>query len=144
MSIFPEHIDEKTQIKYEVAISENFKWSLAFSGAALQHSNKHLQDLPTVLNDLNIQSFVDYILSLKFCTGITDYVNVLLHRLEKKQQFTNDSKEIVSSVENSNQTVLKKEEFNRFRHKNCSLFRESDKDICNACHPYKDFLRKAC
>ena len=144
MSIFPEHIDEKTQIKYEVAISENFKWSLAFSGAALQHSNKHLQDLPTVLNDLNIQSFVDYILSLKFCTGITDYVNVLLHRLEIKQQFTNDSKEIVSSVENSNQTVLKKEEFNRFRHKNCSLFRESDKDICNACHPYKDFLRKAC
>ena len=105
---------------------------------------KHLQDLPTVLNDLNIQSFVDYILSLKFCTGITDYVNVLLHRLEIKQQFTNDSKEIVSSVENSNQTVLKKEEFNRFRHKNCSLFRESDKDICNACHPYKDFLRKAC
>ena len=144
MSIFPEHIDEKTQIKYEVAISENFKWSLAFSGAALQHSNKHLQDLPTVLNDLNIQSFVDYILSLKFCTGITDYVNVLLHRLEIKQQFTNDSKEIVSSVENSNQTVLKKEEFNRFRHKNCSLFRESDIDICNACHPYKDFLRKAC
>ena len=144
MSIFPEHIDEKTQIKYEVAISENFKWSLAFSGAALQHSNKHLQDLPTVLNDLNIQSLVDYILSLKFCTGITDYVNVLLHRLEIKQQFTNDSKEIVSSVENSNQTVLKKEEFNRFRHKNCSLFRESDKDICNACHPYKDFLRKAC
>ena len=144
MSTFPEHIDEKTQIKYEVAISENFKWSLAFSGAALQHSNKHLQDLPTVLNDLNIQSFVDYILSLKFCTGITDYVNVLLHRLEIKQQFTNDSKEIVSSVENSNQTVLKKEEFNRFRHKNCSLFRESDKDICNACHPYKDFLRKAC
>ena len=144
MSIFPEHIDEKTQIKYEVAISENFKWSLAFSGAALQHSNKHLQDLPTVLNDLNIQSFVDYILSLKFCAGITDYVNVLLHRLEIKQQFTNDSKEIVSSVENSNQTVLKKEEFNRFRHKNCSLFRESDKDICNACHPYKDFLRKAC
>ena len=144
MSIFPEHIDEKTQIKYEVAISENFKWSLAFSGAALQHSNKHLQDLPTVLNDLNIQSFVDYILSLKFCTGITDYVNVLLHRLEIKQQFTNDSKEIVSSVENSNQTVLKKEEFNRFRHKNCSLLRESDKDICNACHPYKDFLRKAC
>ena len=144
MSIFPEHIDEKTQIKYEVAISENFKWSLAFSGAALQHNNKHLQDLPTVLNDLNIQSFVDYILSLKFCTGITDYVNVLLHRLEIKQQFTNDSKEIVSSVENSNQTVLKKEEFNRFRHKNCSLFRESDKDICNACHPYKDFLRKAC
>ena len=144
MSIFPEHIDEKTQIKYEVAISENFKWSLAFSGAALQHSNKHLQDLPTVLNDLNIQSFVDYILSLKFCTGITDYVNVLLHRLEIKQQFTNDSKEIVSSAENSNQTVLKKEEFNRFRHKNCSLFRESDKDICNACHPYKDFLRKAC
>ena len=144
MSIFPEHIDEKTQIKYEVVISENCKWSLAFSGAALQHSNKHLQDLPTVLNDLNIQSFVDYILSLKFCTGITDYVNVLLHRLEIKQQFTNDSKEIVSSVENSNQTVLKKEEFNRFRHKNCSLFRGSDKDICNTCHPYKDFLRTAC
>ena len=40
MSIFPEHIDEKTQIKYEVVISENCKWSLAFSGAALQHSNK--------------------------------------------------------------------------------------------------------
>ena len=141
--IFPENMDEKTQIKYEIAISENFEWSLTLYGRALQRTNKHLQDLPTVLNDLNIQSFVNYLLSLKICAGITDYADVLLHRLEIKQPFTNDSKEIVAFVENSNRTVLRKEEFNRIRHKNCSLFSETEKDICNACHSYKDFLRTA-
>ena len=81
---------------------------------------------------------------ITYChTGITDYADILLHRLEIKQPFTNDNKEIVAFVKNSNLTVLKKEEFNRIRNKNSSLFSETDKDICNACHSYKDFLRKA-
>ena len=61
-----------------------------------------------MLNDLKIKSFVDYIFSLKNCTGIADYADVLLHRLEIKQLFTNDSTEIIAFVENSNQAVLKK------------------------------------
>ena len=64
--IFPVNMDEKTQIKCVVAISKNLEWSLKLYRTALQYSNKHLQDFPTVLNDLKIQSFVDYILSLKF------------------------------------------------------------------------------
>ena len=113
-------------------------------GTALQRTSKHLQDLPTVLNDLNIQSFVNYVLSLKTCPGITDYTDVLVHRLEIKQPFTNDSKEICREfVENSNRTVLRKEEFNRIRRRNCSLFSETDTDICNTYHSYKDFLRTA-
>ena len=106
--IFPVNMDEKTQFKYEVAISNNFEWSLKLYGTALQHSNKHLNDLPTVLNDLKIKSFVDYIFSLKNCIGIADYADVLLHRLEIKQLFTNDSTKIIAFVENSNQAVLKK------------------------------------
>ena len=105
--IFPVNMDEKIQIKYEVAISDNFEWSLKLYGTALQHSNKHLKELPTVLKDLKIKSFVDYMLSLKICTGIADYADVLLHRLEIKL-FTNNSTEIVAFVENSNRTVLKK------------------------------------
>ena len=42
MYIFPENIDEKTKIKYEVAISDNFKWSLTLYGTALERCNKHL------------------------------------------------------------------------------------------------------
>ena len=49
-----------------------------------------------MLNDVKIQSFVDYILSLKNCRGIGDYADVLLHRLEIEQPFTNDCKEIVA------------------------------------------------
>ena len=39
--------------------------------------------------------------------------------------------------------LFKKEEFNRIRNKNSLLFSETDKDICNTCHSYKDFLRTA-
>ena len=115
----------KPKLNTKFAISENFEWSLTLYGRALQRTNKHLQDLPTVLNGLNIQSFVNYLLSLKICADITDYADVLLHRLEIKQPFTNDSKEIVAFVENSNRTVLRKEEFNRIRHRNC-LQRDSN------------------
>ena len=94
--IFPVNMDEKTQIRDEVAISENLEWSLKLYVAALQYNRKHLQDFPTVLNDLKIQSFVDYILSLKNCRGIGDYADVLLDRLEIEQPFTNDCKEIVA------------------------------------------------
>ena len=96
-----------------------------------------------MLNDLNIRSFVNHVLSLKTCAGITDYTDVILHRLEIKQQFTNDSKGIVAFEENSNWTVLGKEEFNRIKYRNCSLFSERDKDICNTCHCYKEYLRTA-
>ena len=68
-------------------------------GTALQHSSKHLKDLPSVLDD---------IFSLKFFAGIADYADVLLHSLEIKQLFTNDSTEIVAFAENSNRRVLKK------------------------------------
>ena len=98
----------------------------------MQRSNKHLQDLPTKLNDLNIQSFVDYI-----CTVIC----ILYRHHRIKQPCTNDSIEKVAFVENSNWTVFEKEKFIRIRHKNCSLFSETNKDICNVCDIYKDFLR---
>ena len=133
-------MNEKTQIKYEVAITENFEWSLTLYGTALQFTNKYLQDLPIVLNDLNIQTFVNYVLSLKTCGNNTDYA-IILQRMEIKQPFTNDSRKIVALVENSNRTVLRKEEFNIIKNRNCSLFSETDKGICNKCHSYKDFFR---
>lgn len=70
-------MNEKTQVKYEVAITENFEWSLTLYGTALQFTNKYLQDLPIVLNDLNIHTFVNNVLSLKTCGSNTDYAVIL-------------------------------------------------------------------
>ena len=102
MYIFPENIDEKTQIKYKVVIGENFEWSLTLYATALQRSNKYLQDLPTVLNGLNIPSDVDYILSYSHHKLYGCFVT----QIGNKTAITNDSKEIVAFVENSNQTVF--------------------------------------
>lgn len=102
MYIFPENIDEKTQIKYKVVIGENFEWSLTLYATALQRSNKYLQDLSTVLNGLNIQSDVDYILSYSHHRLCGCFVT----QIGNKTAITNDSKEIVAFVENSNQTVF--------------------------------------
>ena len=102
MYIFPENIDEKTQIKYKVVIGENFEWSLTLYATALQRSNKYLQDLSTVLNGLNIQSDVDYILSYSHHRLCGCFVT----QIGNKTAITNDSKEIVAFVENSNQTAF--------------------------------------
>ena len=40
------------------------------------------------------------------CTGIADYADVLLNTLKIKQQFTNDRKDRVAFVENSNRKVF--------------------------------------
>ena len=64
--IFPENMDEKTQLKSQVAFSENFEGSLTLDGTTLQCRSKHLQNLLAVLNNLNI----------KICACITDYADV--------------------------------------------------------------------
>lgn len=116
-----------------VHVNADNTWSIYVIGRKIIRENLS-EDLPDVLTDENINSFVLNILSLKICKGNSKYVDVIQNRISVNQPFLSASGQpsvIVESMDNL--ATYNKENFGIGRHPDCPVLFNGENMICDLC-----------
>ena len=127
---------------YSFHINDDMTWRMFALHHEVNPESKLLNDLPTKINDDNLDQFVYKFKHMNICSGNKDFQDVLDRRIDFKDPFPSATGGSAAWVESSKgKSRLIKKEFDVIRDINCTILTVDD-TCCNPCKLYRKNLLK--